>query len=282
MTVDQAADPPGGVNADRSPGAIRLFAAYASASIRSQLAYRASIALATLGVFLVTASEFLALWALFERFGQIRGWTLPEVALLYGMVSITWSVCDAVGRGFDAFGAMIRDGQFDRLLLRPRSPVLQLLGHELTLRRVGRLTQGVIVLGYAAQSIDWTAGRAALLALAIGCGVCAFLGLLVLQATSTFWTVDRLEVWNAFTYGGVTMSQYPLPIYQSWFRALFTYVIPLGCINYFPAMAILGRADPLGAPPITGWLAPLAGPVFLALSLQVWRLGVRHYRSTGS
>ena len=264
--------------------ALRLYRAYASASIRSQLQYRGSVAMTTIGTFLIGASEFLAVWALFDRFGQLRGWTLPEVALLYGMISITWSVCDMFTRGFDAFGAMIKAGNFDRLLLRPRSTVLQLLGQELTLRRVGRLTQGLIVLGYAAWAgaIDWTIGRAVLLAGSIACGVCAFLGLLVLQATSAFWTVDSLEVWNAFTYGGVTMSQYPLPIYRSWFRAAFTYAIPLACVNYFPAVAILGRAEPLGAPAIAGWIAPLAGPVFLALCLQVWRIGVRHYRSTGS
>jgi ABC-2 type transport system permease protein len=112
--------------------------------------------------------------------------------------------------------------------------------------------------------------------------VCAFLGIEVLRATSAFWTVEGLEVWNAFTYGGVTMSQYPLAIYRPWFRGLFTFAIPLGCVNYFPGVAILGRADPLGTPAFVGWIAPLAGPVFLILCLQVWRIGVRHYRSTGS
>ena len=265
-------------------GPFRMYRAYAAASIRSQLQYRASVAMASAGIFLVTAIEFVAVWALFDRVGQIRGWRLPEIALLYGMISITWSVCDAIGRGFDAFGATVKAGDFDRILLRPRSTVLQLLGQELTLRRVGRLSQGLAILGYAAfaGTIDWTLARAVLLAGSIACGVCAFLGLLVLQATSAFWTVDKLEVWNAFTYGGVTMSQYPLPIYRSWFRAVFTYVIPLACVNYFPAVAILGRPEPLGAPPIVGWIAPLAGPAFLAISLQIWRIGVRHYRSTGS
>jgi ABC-2 type transport system permease protein len=264
--------------------ALALYRAYAAASIRGQLSYRASVVMASIGIFLVTASEFVAVWALFDRFHQIRGWTLPEVALLYGMVSITWSICDAIGRGFDAFGDMVKTGGFDRLLLRPRSTVLQLLGQELTLRRVGRLIQGLFVLGYAAVAgtIDWTVGRAVLLIVTIACGTCSFLGLLVLQATSAFWTIDKLEVWNAFTYGGVTMSQYPLPIYRSWFRAVFTYVIPLACVNYFPGVAILGRPEPLGAPAIIGWLAPLAGPIFLIASLQVWQIGVRHYRSTGS
>lgn len=264
--------------------ALRLYRHYAAVSIRSQLQYRASLAMATLGAFLLTVSEFAAIWALFDRFGQVRGWRLPEIALFYGMISITWALCDAIGRGFDVFATMVKSGDFDRLLLRPRSTAFQLLGQDVTLRRVGRLIQGIAVLGYAAAAgaIDWTWGRAALLVGSITSGACVFLGLLVLQATSAFWTVESLEVWAAFTYGGVTMSQYPLALYRSWFRALFTYAIPIGCANYYPGVAILGRSDPLGAPGWVGWIAPLAGPVFLVLCLQVWRFGVRHYRSTGS
>jgi ABC-2 type transport system permease protein len=238
----------------------------------------------SIGAFLFTATDFFAIWALFGRFEQVRGWTLPEIALFYGMVSITWSVAEAIGRGFDLFATTVKTGDFDRILLRPRSTVLQLLGQELTLRRIGRLVQGLLVFSYAiaAGEIDWTLWRAVLLVAATACGVCMYLGVVMLQATSAFWTVESLEVWSAFTYGGVAMSQYPLPIYRSWFREFFTYVIPLSCVTYYPGIAILGRADPLGAPAIVGWLAPLAGPVFLVLCVQVWQFGVRHYRSTGS
>jgi len=199
---------------------------------------------------------------------------------------VTYALCDAISHGFDQFAQTVKSGDFDRLLLRPRSTVLQLLGHELTVRRVGRLAQGVVVLGYAFSApatIAWTAGRVGLLAMSIVCGICVFLGILVLQATSTFWTVESLEVWSAFTYGGVMMSQYPQAIY----RELVPRPVPptcsrIGCTVYLPGLVILGREDALGAPPIVGWLAPLAGPVFLALCLQVWGIGVRHYRSTGS
>ncbi len=263
---------------------LRLYWRYAAVSIRSQLQYRASVVMQSIGAFTVTVVEFLGMWALFDRFGQVRGWTLPEVALFYGMISISWSLCDAFGRGFEVFGAMVKAGDFDRVLVRPRSTVLQLLGVELTLRRIGRFSQGVLVLGYAIVSldVDWSVPRALLVLAAIIGSICVFLGLLVLQATTAFWTTETLEVWHAFTYGGVTMSQYPLSIYRSWFRDLFTYIIPLGCVNYLPGLAILGHPDPLGTPVIVQWLAPLAGPVFLVLALQVWKLGVRHYRSTGS
>jgi ABC-2 type transport system permease protein len=263
---------------------IRLYLRYAAVSLRSQLQYRASILMQSLGAFLVTGVEMFAIWALFDRFGNVRGWTLPEVALFYGMISISWALCDAFARGFEVFGTLVKDGELDRLLLRPRSPVLQLLGYELTIRRVGRLAQGSMVLAYALSSLDvpWSVPRVLLLGAAIAGAVCTFLGLLVLQATTAFWTTETLEVWNAFTYGGVTMGQYPLPIYRSWFRKLFTYVIPLGCVSYLPGVAILGREDPLGTPVVVQWLAPLAGPAFLLLALAAWRVGVRHYRSTGS
>jgi ABC-2 type transport system permease protein len=264
--------------------AIRLYGKYLSISIRSQLQYRASMIMQSIGAFMITAIEFLGILALFDRFGQIRGWQLPEVALFYGMISIAWAICDAMARGFEVMGQIIKAGDFDRVLLRPRSTVLQMLGYELTIRRVGRLVQGIAVLTYAviARDVDWNAARVVLLVLAIAGTICVFLGLVVMQATSAFWTTETMEVWNAFTYGGVTMAQYPLAIYRGWFRRLFMFAIPLGAANYLPGIAILGREDPLGTPVYVQWLAPLAGPAFLAIALVLWRWGVRHYRSTGS
>lgn len=263
---------------------LRLYGRYASISLRSQLQYRASFVMQACGQFLVTSLEFLGIWALFARFGRIRGWTLEEIALFYGMISITFALADALARGFDLFGEIVKHGEFDRILLRPRSTVLQLFGHELTLRRVGRFLQGSAVLAFALVTLDveWSADRVALLIFTVACGVCTFVGLIILQATSAFWTTESLEVWNAFTYGGATMSQYPAEIYRPWFRRFFTFVIPLACINYFPGVAILGRPDPLGTSLAFQRLAPLAGPLFLLIALQIWKIGVRHYRSTGS
>jgi ABC-2 type transport system permease protein len=264
--------------------ALRLYTRYASISVRSQLQYRASVIMQSIGILLITGIEFLGILALFDRFGQIRGWTLPEISLFYGMISIAWAVCDALGRGFEINAQTVKAGDFDRVLLRPRSTVVQMLGYELTLRRVGRLVQGIAVLVYAfvALDLDWSIARVLLIVAAIVGTICVFMGLLVIEATAAFWTVETTELWNAFTYGGVTMAQYPLSIYRSWFRKLFMFAIPIGTASYLPGVAILGRPDPLGTPTELLWLSPLVGPVFLAISLIAWRVGIRHYRSTGS
>ena len=57
---------------------------------------------------------------------------------------------------------------------------------------------------------------------------------------------------------------------------------PLAAVNNFPALAILEHEDPLGMPVLLQWASPLAGFAFLFVVRQVWEIGVRHYRSTGS
>ncbi|MHB1294803.1 MAG: ABC transporter permease [Anaerolineae bacterium] len=264
--------------------AVRLYIHYLGISIRAQMQYRASVILLMLGHFIATGVEFVGVWAMFEHFGQVEGWTLPEVCLFYGLVNIAFSIGDAFSPGFDRFGQMVKRGDFDRLLLRPRSTTLQLAGQELTLRRGGRMIQGALVLAWGVSELDlhWTLPMVGLaLAATIG-GACLFFGLIVLQATLAFWTTESLEVLNTVTYGGVQTAQYPLSIYGDWLRKLFTYVVPVATAYYYPVLAILGKPDPFGAPSWVGWLSPPVGFIFLAITLQAWKIGERHYCSTGS
>lgn len=264
---------------------LRLYGRYAAASVRAQMQYPTSFLLLALGQFLTTIIEFVGIWALFDRFQNLMDWTLPQVALFYGIANTTYALADMISRGFDVFGPeFVKTGNFDRFLLRPRSTLLQILGYEFRLIRLGRLLQGVLVLGIAIAllNLSWGAREFALLCAAMAGGVALFLGLVVLQATLAFWTVESLEIAHTLTYGGVFAAQYPMAIYSQWFRGFFTFVVPLSCVAYFPVIGILGIDDPLGAPAWFLHLSPLAGFLFLAASLAVWRLGVRHYTSTGS
>ncbi len=261
-----------------------LYGRYVSVSVRSQLQYRAAVWMQSVGHLLVTGVEFLGLWALFERFGGLEGWTLAQAALFYGLVNVGFSVADATARGFDTFAQKIRMGDFDRILLRPRSTVLQIAGSELTVKRVGRLLQGLVVIAWGWWSLGLGAdlAAAALMLWALVGTVCLFYGIIVVQATITFWTTESLELMNTITYGGVETAQYPMAIYQRWFRRFFTFVVPLACVSYFPVVAVIGRDDPLGSPLWFQWVSPVMGVLFLAGALRLWRFGERHYTSVGS
>ena len=265
--------------------ALRLYGHYVAASLRAQFAYPGTLALMSAGQFLVTVIEFAGVWALFKRFGTIAGWRLGDVALFYGFVSIVFSIGDAVTRGFDIFGStFVKTGGFDRLLLRPRTTVLQLLGYELRLTRIGRLAQGILVFAIGARLTGFAASpqAAAILIWAAAGGVALFSGLFVFQATWSFWTVESLEAMNVLTYGGEAAAEYPLNVYARWFRDLLTFVVPIGCVTYLPMLAAMGRADPLGSPAWAGLVTPAAGFAFLGVSLFAWRFGLRHYASSGS
>jgi ABC-2 type transport system permease protein len=260
--------------------ALRLYGRYVGVSWRAQMQYPGAFIATTLGAFATTVTDFIAIWALFARFRQIDGWRFGEVALLYGVVSVSFAIADALTRGFDVFGEQfVKTGDFDRLLVRPRSTVLQLLGYEFRATRIGRLAQAMLAwsVGVHLSGVTWTWAMWAALLFAVIGGIALFSGILVLQATLAFWTVESLEIANTLTYGGVEAGQYPMDIYARWFRTFLTFIVPIACIAYYPVSWVLGRiTSPVAL------LAPVVGFVFLGVALWVWRFGVRHYTSTGS
>lgn len=264
--------------------AIALYFRLIAQSLRAQLSYRASFVAYLFAAFLATGGEFVAIYFAFRRFGSLGGWTLQEVALLYGLVGTAMALADMFTTGFDTFGNTVRRGDFDRILLRPRSTVLQLFGQELTLRRAGRVSQALLVLAWAISKLPHalTASRLYLLVAAVLATTCIFIGLWIVQATIAFWTVQTQEMMHVLTYGGTEAGSHPVHIYDKWLRRLFLAVVPVASVSYFPALVLLGRSDPFGSFAAFPYLAPLLGPLFLAGALAFWRVGVRHYTSTGS
>jgi ABC-2 type transport system permease protein len=264
---------------------LRLWFRFIAVSIKSQAQYPTSAILLTIGQFLTTMIEIVAVWALFDRFGSVRGWTFAEVAVFYGLVHVMFAVSGLLTRGVEELGnEFLRTGAFDRLLLRPRTVMLQLMGHDFRLSRLGRMAQGLLVMCIGAQvaGIEWSLGDVLMMLWAVAGGVALFTGVVVLQGAVSFWTIESLEIANVLTYGGVQAAQYPLSLYNDWLRGLLTFVVPLACVAYYPILTLLDRPDPLGAPAWFGYVAPLAGFVFLALSFVGWRFGVRQYGSVGS
>ena len=275
---------PGPAAAPHGPGPLRMAVGYAAANLRAEMQYRSSFLMDSFGQLLSSAIELLGIVALFGRFGSIRGWTLAEVALFYGVVHVVFAVAEAVGRGFGTFAEHIKQGTFDLVLLRPRATVLQVLGSALAPKKIARLLPGAVVLGWALAALDGgpTLADLALLCWAFAGGVAAFFALLMLSAALAFWTTETLEIFAIVTYGGQETTQYPLPVFHRALRYLFLFVVPIGTVTYFPVVTVLDRPDPLGAPAAVAWLAPCAGFIFLALIACVWQLGVRRYTSTGS
>lgn len=265
---------------------VSLYLRLINVQIHSQLQYPVSFWLDVVGTGVSLATFFVSLTLILQRFGNLGGWKLGEIAFLFGMLEASFGLMDMVFAGFDpaVFGRRVRRGTFDQLLLRPVNITLQVLGDDFVLRRLGRIAQGAVIFLIALNltDIQWTIGKVIYLPFVV-LGIVAFFGgLFIIGSTITFWTVESIEVMNIFTYGSSELISYPMHIYPDWLRSFFTFILPAALLNYYPALYFLDKPDPLGMPTALRFLSPVAGLLVLLISLIIWRFGIHHYQSTGT
>jgi viologen exporter family transport system permease protein len=231
-----------------------------------------------------TALDVIAVLVIFRATPTIAGFTLTEAILMVSLSSCAFNLADFVVGNIDRLTTYVRTGMMDTVLLRPLSALSQLVFMDLPLRKALRVALAVVVLVVALQlnDIDWTPARVTLALLVPVAGAVFFGAIFVLSASLAFWWVDSGQLGNAFTYGGRDFTSYPVPVYAGWFRAVFAYGLGFGFVAYQPALALLGRTDPLGLPGWTGYVSSLVALVAAGIAALVWRSGIRHYRSTGS
>ncbi|MCZ6678995.1 MAG: ABC-2 family transporter protein, partial [Candidatus Poribacteria bacterium] len=262
---------------------LSLYFHFVKVHIKSEMEYRISFLMSIASHFCITFLDFLAIALIFSRFHTLQHWSLWEVAFFYGMIGVSFSLAEMIGRGFDVFPSLVVRGEFDNMLIRPLGTFYQVFAYQFQLRRLGRMSQGLMVLLVAVKQlgIQWTLGKLAFLLASLGGGICFFIGLHVVGATICFWTVQSIEIINVFTYGGTEAGSYPMSIYRYWFRSFFTFVVPLAFASYFPALTLIEKADPNGAPAMLSYISPAVGLLFLMLTTVFWRFGVKRYHSTG-
>ncbi|MFF8971546.1 ABC transporter permease [Streptomyces sp. NPDC014995] len=263
---------------------LRAYRLIAGMWIRSTLAYRLSFVMTALGGIVVTGLDFVAILLMFSRVDVLGGYTLPEIAFLYGLAALSFGFADLAIGSTGRLGQRVRDGTLDTLLVRPAPVLAQVAADRFALRRVGRITQAVLVLGYAlaAMDVEWTPLKVLLLPVMLASGAGIFCAVFVAGAAFQFVTQDASEAQAAFTYGGQTLLQYPPTVFGKDLVRGVTFVMPLAFVNWVPAAYVLGRPYPLGLPEWAAFTPPLVAVACCALAGLAWRAGLRSYRSTGS
>mgnify|MGYP001043267792 CR=1 FL=1 len=192
-------------------------------NIKSQLEYRKAFIISTFGSFFLTLLLIVAVYFLFMNFNQIGDWSFYEVAFLFGISFFNFSLAEMFLRGLDHFDDTIRKGEFDRLMIRPQNLLIQATSMEFDLSKLGRMLQSllIIIISLSNINIDWSLYKViTLILMNIGCFT-IFLGIFILKATFCFWTINGLEFMNILSEGGKKVAQYPIDIYEKWFRIFF-------------------------------------------------------------
>jgi len=256
----------------------------ATLRLRGQMQYRTSFLMQIFGNFIVNFAEIIVLWSLFQLFEDLGGWSLNEVLFLHGLSMVMFSAGDSIANGVQTVPDLIRDGNFDRILVRPMSAYIQSMVNEVSLRHFGLMGQGLLLLTIGMVTVEstWTVPKLAYMVVVILSGAGLFAALFTVEAILSFWTVNSIEAVNAFTYGGSDLGQYPLHIFHRGMRFVFLFVIPVGFLTYYPSLYFLDKPDPLGLPGFAPFVAPFATFLFCGVVGRGWAFAIRHYRSTGS
>lgn len=228
--------------------------------------------------------EFLGVFSLFDLFGNIDNWTLKQSLLLYGIVNFSFSFVEMFFRGFESdIQDLLRRGEYDRYLLRPYSPLLQISAFGFQPMRFGRMIVAILVLLYAAIS-NFEVSNALYILLylpfVLVCGCCLYSGIYILVGSITFLANQYIEFTSIFVQGSVSLMQYPRGIFPKVIQNFFTYILPVSLISYFPVSVILNK-DLVGNKLLL-MLSPLAGILFLFISIMVFKRLEESYSSSGN
>ncbi len=255
--------------------------------IRGQMQYKVALTIEVLSYGILIGIEFIALILYFGPFPTLLGWHVGEVVLLSAVTSIGFGLAELFGSGIDNFDVIIRQGDFDRLLLRPATALMQVSTTQFSLRRLGRISVGLVSFVFSLfllRTLDlfWTPLKILSLVLGVGSSAFIFVAILLLGATLCFWTIETTELTNILTYGGREMLSYPLTIYHQVLQRIFIFIVPLAFGTYIPICYTLGRSLPFGLPGQLAFISPLVALLFALVALFFWRVGVHHYQSSGN
>lgn len=248
--------------------------------IKCDLEYKISFILMMLASALSAAFVILGTVILLNKFGSIDGWTINEIILIAGIAVFGHVTTEMFGRGLDHFYKQVKNGLLDRILVRPRSITLQVLCSDFQFTKIGRFLESIVLLMYGIFTIDvcWDVYKVLVILLMIIGSCVLFFSILLIKAAFSFWTIEGMEFMNILCDGGRETASYPISIYQKWFANIFTYIIPFGCVNYFPLLYLLNKQNA----PFWYGLTPLATVIFMGVSYGFWRWGLTKYQSTGS
>lgn len=258
---------------------MKLYAKYFSINLKSQMQYKGSFFATFIGQFFCSFVSVVAIFFMFNRFHIVDDFTLAESLLCFAVVNIGFSLSETFARGFDTFPISISNGEFDRILVRPRNIIFQMLAFKMEFARLGKVIQSILVLVFAIATSDviWSATKVITLIFMIISSSVVFMCLFILYAGVAFFTIEGIEFMNIFTYGGKEFGQYPYSIYGKGVLGFLTFVIPLATFQYYPFLYLSGRETSLFY-----MFIPILGIIFAIPCIAFWKFGVRHYKSTGS
>jgi ABC-2 type transport system permease protein len=258
---------------------LNLYGYFLAQRFKILMEYRVNFVIGAASTVFQQAASIATIWVVMRQIPGLKGWSFPEVLLIYGLVTLAKSINHMFADNLWTIGRQyIRTGGFDRFLVRPLDPLFHLLADRFCHDGIGNfLVGGILVISSSRMlGIPWSPLNILFLVIVVLSGGGIFIALNLITCVTAFWLMDSIPV-TRVVFDNHLFAQYPLTIYPRAIGIWLTWVIPYGFASYYPAAYLLGREAGNIA-----WLSPVIASVLLFLAYRFWLFGLRHYSGTGS
>lgn len=258
---------------------MKLIFKYISMYLKTQLEYKSSFILSLISQLLLVLLSSFTVFILMDKFSFMEQYDIYQVMLGISIVQFGFSFAECFGRGFDKFSNIIKMGSLDLMLIRPRSVYMQVFGSNIEFSKLSRVFASLVlfIISICNLNFDKSFLNIMLLILLLVFSTIIYLSLYILSACFCFKTVEGLEFMNIFTDGSREFGQYPMGLFRKEVILVFTYLIPIACVNYYPVDYILGNSDS-----ILYLISPCFCLCMFMISILVFNKCILHYESAGS
>jgi ABC-2 type transport system permease protein len=247
--------------------------------IKARMQYRVDFWISSVGMLLGNVMGVFSLWVLFKNIPSLQGWKYEELVFLYAFSLLAVTPLQIFFDNIWSLRNHVQQGTFIKYYFKPINMMFYYMAEMVDLKGFAQLVFALVILIVSSVNLGlvWTPlSVLAAIALLVSASF-IMTGLLVIAASSAFWITNSFSVLSFFSRFR-DYARYPVTIFNGFFRILFTYVIPIGFVAFFPCQAFIKPLD-------SGWqvwLTPGFGCGLFALGYLVWSRGTRAYSGTGS
>ncbi|MGG4551434.1 ABC transporter permease [Paenibacillus humicus] len=252
------------------------------ANFKARLAYPTNFFVGIFGISLIGLLNIALLWILTNSVPLIKGWNFYELLFLVSIWRIADGIFILLFEQIRQLDNLIREGVFDRYLVRPFNSLFLFSTHKFEVAGLGDIISGGIALLIAVNHIgEWNAGKILLLIMVILTGAIIEWSIYTIISCSAFWTIQAeglRSLINPFLYN---FTQYPLSIYSNPIKIIMTFIIPIGFMSFYPSHLFFEKSSvPFNENLI--YLSPIIAIVLALLSISLWSKGINAYKGAGS
>lgn len=258
---------------------LRIYRKILAQDLKSKMSYRADFIISTIGMIFTNIAGFVSFWILFKNFSSIDGWGYYEILFMYGFSLISLTPVQCLFDNNWSLRNYVYSGDFIKYCFRPINLFFYYQSEVFDVKGLGQLAFGVGTLAYSWIKLGLGFSPLMLLKVIVFL-ITASLVMIALQnaaAATCFWIVNSFYILD-LTLKFKDYAKYPVTIFSPVFRFIFTFLMPIAFIAYYPSLVIL-RPDVV---PLLSWLSPIFGIVFFFLSYKLWMFGAMKYSGTGS